>query len=631
MAVNNVNPIIEYTANGTTTDFSFPFLILDAGDLSVFFDGVEQSSGFTVSGVGNQNGGTVSFSNAPANGVVVRLQRIVALDRTNDYIEGGGLPSGTLDYDFDRGVMQVQDLNAVAFKENSDGFYDAKNKRIVNLSDPVDPTDAATKGYGEATWGGQAARDAENARDAAIAARNAAQVSEQNAATSEANAAVSEQNALTSEQNAATSEQNAASLYDQFDDRYLGTKSGDPTTDNDGNVLLEGALYWNSTNSRIRVFNGTAWQDFSTNYAGINDIATAERIAITDNDVSVNVPVKFSSGSAFRKNIIINGDMRIDQRNEGALVTGPGYDIDRWRTAYNTGALDKQRVTGFGGFDYARQVTVNTVPDLTVAGNYFIPIHYNFEGYDISQLKDKTVTLQFWFLSNVSGTFSIALRAGDLSQSYITDFDYTTAGTPQKIIKTLTVPASVITDTANNRGAQLSIANVSEATYLTSSIDTWITGSYIASTNATNWASAVGNYVSVTGVQLEVGDVATDFEFRPFAEELALCQRYYEKSYNIGVVPGAVTTGGVRGIHYVVAGTGYATIPTIEFAVQKRTNPAVVSYSYATGAAGFVSSAGADQPATVDNLAVSSCRIYWNDTATTKEYIWAHFTADAEL
>ena len=210
MAVNNVLPIIEYTANGTTTDFSFPFLILDAGDLSVFFDGVEQSSGFTISGVGNQNGGTVSFDSAPANGVLVRLQRIVALDRTNDYIEGGGLPSGTLDYDFDRGVMQVQDLNAVAFKENSDGFYDAKNKRIVNIADPVDDSDAATLGYGKANWGGQAVIDAEAARDAAIAARDAAQVSEQNAATSEANAAVSEQNAANSAANAESAANRAA-------------------------------------------------------------------------------------------------------------------------------------------------------------------------------------------------------------------------------------------------------------------------------------------------------------------------------------------------------------------------------------------------------------------------------------
>ena len=118
----------------------------------------------------------------------------------------------------------------------------------------------------------------------ALASETAAAASEANAATSESNAATSETNAaasaaaaLTSENNAATSETNAAASesaaassassaaasWDEFDDRYLGAKASDPTVDNDGNALLTGALYWNTTTDEIKIWNGTGWAFFS--------------------------------------------------------------------------------------------------------------------------------------------------------------------------------------------------------------------------------------------------------------------------------------------------------------------------------------------------------------------------------
>jgi len=116
---------------------------------------------------------------------------------------------------------------------------------------------------------------------AAASSASAAATSESNASTSETNAATSASNASTSESNASTSESNAASSaiaaassatsaatsatnaaasYDAFDDRYLGSKSSTPTTDNDGNALLTGALYWNTTGNQLYVYDGTNWQ-----------------------------------------------------------------------------------------------------------------------------------------------------------------------------------------------------------------------------------------------------------------------------------------------------------------------------------------------------------------------------------
>ena len=94
--------------------------------------------------------------------------------------------------------------------------------------------------------------DAASATTSATNAANSATA----AATSATNAATSETNAATSETNAATSATNAANSFDSFDDRFLGTKASDPTLDNDGNALVEGAMYYNSTDNDIRFYNG---------------------------------------------------------------------------------------------------------------------------------------------------------------------------------------------------------------------------------------------------------------------------------------------------------------------------------------------------------------------------------------
>lgn len=95
---------------------------------------------------------------------------------------------------------------------------------------------------------------------AALSETNAG-TSETNAATSETNAATSETNAATSETNAATSETNAEAAWDAFNARYLGSKASDPTLDNDGNPLIDGATYWNTTSNRLRVYDlgNTTW------------------------------------------------------------------------------------------------------------------------------------------------------------------------------------------------------------------------------------------------------------------------------------------------------------------------------------------------------------------------------------
>ena len=123
--------------------------------------------------------------------------------------------------------------------------------KITGVGDPTLAQDAATKAYTDSILG-----SATSAADSAAAAASSAS----DAATSASASASSASDASDSASAAASSASEAASVYDDFDDRYLGNKASDPTVDNDGNALLTGALYFNTTSNDMKVYNGSAWQ-----------------------------------------------------------------------------------------------------------------------------------------------------------------------------------------------------------------------------------------------------------------------------------------------------------------------------------------------------------------------------------
>ena len=111
MTVQAQNPVASYTANGITTDFTLAAKVLTSTDLKVYLNGVLQSSGYTVSGIGDSGGVTVEFSFPPASGVNVVLHRELPVDRSTDYPFGGNLSSDVIDMDQDRQTMIMQQLS----------------------------------------------------------------------------------------------------------------------------------------------------------------------------------------------------------------------------------------------------------------------------------------------------------------------------------------------------------------------------------------------------------------------------------------------------------------------------------------------------------------------------------------
>lgn len=138
---------------------------------------------------------------------------------------------------------------------STDGFDEAKWDLIVDFG--AQASAAAASAVAALASQSAAASSATAASGSATTATTQATAASGSATA----AATSAMNAATSETNAAASAAAASTTYDNFDDRYLGAKASDPTVDNDGNALLTGALYWNTSSDVMRVWNGAAWGD----------------------------------------------------------------------------------------------------------------------------------------------------------------------------------------------------------------------------------------------------------------------------------------------------------------------------------------------------------------------------------
>ncbi len=142
-------------------------------------------------------------------------------------------------------------------------------------------TNAATSASNASTSASTATTQASNASTSASNASTSetnAGTSETNAGTSASNASTSASNASTSETNAATSANEAAASADAFDDVYLGSKSSDPTTDNDGDALAAGMLYYNTTSNIMRIYSGSAWENVAVSTSGFATLAGVETL-----------------------------------------------------------------------------------------------------------------------------------------------------------------------------------------------------------------------------------------------------------------------------------------------------------------------------------------------------------------
>ena len=358
----------SYSGDGSTTAFTYTFKITDQDDIEVLIrsnDGTETTktitTHYTVSGVGNAGGGTVTFTagNIPTSTQTVVLRRSTPQTQTMDLIDNDPMSADTIETAHDKSIAISQELQEqvdrsikfsrtntftsseftvdastrankiLAFDDNGEisvtqelGTYkgnwttatayygrdlvkDSSNNNIyicvtahtssgaVPISSNADSAkwsllvDAASA-TSSASAAATSATNASNSATAAAASAAAAATSESNASTSESNASTSETNAAssasaaaTSASNAASSEAAAAAIFDNFDDSYLGAKASNPSVDNDGDPLEDGALYFDTTNNVMKVYDlgTTTWFQLTPTVANQNNINTVAAIS----------------------------------------------------------------------------------------------------------------------------------------------------------------------------------------------------------------------------------------------------------------------------------------------------------------------------------------------------------------
>lgn len=403
----------------------------------------------------------------------------------------------------------------------------------------------------------------------------------------------------TSEQNAAASAASAAASYDQFDDRYLGAKTSNPTLDNDGNALQVGAEYWNSVSNERRTWTGSAWVS-SITVVPDNSVTTGK---IQDTQVTYNKLGSDVTPILTGRNKIINGKMEIAQRGTtfGTSSLDGSYTLDRWVIGNSsTASLTVTSTTDVPAsyeFRLSLQFVATTADTSIAAGDQAI-IQQNIEGFNARDLVGRTFTLSFWVRSSVTGTYCVALRNSVFAFSYVLTYTINAVDTWE--YKTVTVtsglPAPFGTwNSTNGVGLRVAWTLAAGSTFQTTA-GAWQTGNFLGTSAQVNFLAAAANTFYLTGVQLEVGSVATPFEHRPYGVELALCQRYYEvllNSNSIGVLnsSGAAATMSFctqwkvtkRATPTVTVGQGAVNTASIDGVITLQAGIAAGAYYYPQG------------------------------------------------
>jgi len=348
-------------------------------------------------------------------------------------------------------------------------------------------------------------------------------------------------------------------------------------------------------------------------------------IATTDIADSAVTSVKTSGiTSDMFRNLIINGDMSQSQRGNstsGVTTTDGYYACDRWYTQTDTGTWTISQSTDVpSGQGFAKSLKL----DCTSAGTSNadeVGIRYKHEGINVQHLKYGTssaesTTVSFWIKTNKTGTYSLAMKNENNSQNRIASFNYTVSSADTWEKKTITFPGDTSRAIEFTSDEELTLYWwFSAASGFTSGgvQNTWTnySASYFADSNLAGLGGSTSDEVYITGVQMEIGTTASDFEFLPFDINLRRCQRYLE-----------ICEGGKQFYN----ATSHQPRVNVDFKVQKRNTPTLINISTAENCANQIQySVGSID----DTLCARVAAV--NAFVTGEKFFYGKFKADSEM
>ncbi len=269
---------------------------------------------------------------------------------------------------------------------------------------------------------------------------------------------------------------------------------------------------------------------------------------------------------AGRKNLIINGSCMIDQRNSGSAVSS-GYGVDRTHVEGFNGAgtgTAQQVSDAPAGLFKSLKITV-TGTDTSLGSTDFYTLRHIIEGQNVAHLRfgsvdAKTVTLSSWVKSSIAGIFCCSLGNGTNNKTMPKEYNINSANNWE--YKTLTFPGATDGSWGTDNGRGFSVRwCMGVGSQRRGDADSYNGNESHGTINQTNLFATNGATFQITGMQLELGTVATSLEHRSYGEELQLCQRYFE-------------TVNLHGSNSNYTGGGYnRQIGQVHWKVEKRAIP----------------------------------------------------------
>jgi hypothetical protein len=365
----------------------------------------------------------------------------------------------------------------------------------------------------------------------------------------------------------------------------------------------------------------------------VKDSASATNNLTLDTGGNATVGNTLVMASSFLRNRIINGDMRIDQRNAGASVTS-GYPVDRFQIYSTQSAKWSAQQSSTAPTGFTKSVVITSSGIYSPTSSDYFSFTTRIEGYNVSDFNwgtanAQTITVSFWVRSSLTGTWTGALHNNAFNRVYPFSYTINAANTWEQ--KTVTIAGDTtgtwITD--NSVGLEIGFAFSVGSSGLATAGSWSSTTSIYGATGQTNLLGTNGATFYITGVQLEVGTVATPFERRLYGTELMLCQRYYQKSYDISTAPGTSSAAaGAIGSIMSSGGSGYT---SATFKATMRTTPTVTTYNPTTGATGTWSDGGGGSPATSANIIGANNVLFYTGGGAASATLYGQYTASAEL
>lgn len=385
-----------------------------------------------------------------------------------------------------------------------------------------------------------AASGASASTSAAIAAATAAQGSQTAAATSETNAAASAVSASSSASSASSSAATASTAATNASSSASAAATSETNAANSATTASTAAT--NAGTSATNAANSataasTSASNASSSASSASSSASAAATSATNAANSATsaaasaTAAAASAASLVGRNRIINGKMEFQQRGT-SFPAANGYTLDRWSVALGGSGVatvtQQADAPPSNEFRNSLRVAVTTA-DTSIAATDFALVLQRIEGFNVRDLIGKSFTFSFWVRSPKAGTHCVAFRNATPDRSYVLEYTVNVANTWE--YKTVTVAGGLITagtwDWTNGVGVEAVFVLAAGSNFQTTA-GQWQTGNFVATANQVNCLDTVGNIFAITGVQLEVGPVATPFEHRSHGVELQLCWRYYQ-------------------------------------------------------------------------------------------------------